>query len=147
MYPSTSESDERFEVCFEFFVSGGESAEVFEFGEASFDSIAQFVQCFVVLTFLFAIALGRDDSGRPHGLDVGEDGLAVVALICQYRLGLSLSEQFDGLGAIMHLSWGHEEVHRQAKLIGKQVDLGRQTSSGTPQSLVLAPFLRPVAAC
>jgi hypothetical protein len=27
------------------------------------------------------------------------------------------------------------------------MDLGRQTSSGTPQSLVGAPFLRPVAAC
>jgi hypothetical protein len=27
------------------------------------------------------------------------------------------------------------------------MDLGRQTSSGTPQSLVRAPFLRPVAAC
>jgi hypothetical protein len=27
------------------------------------------------------------------------------------------------------------------------VDPGRQTSSGTPQSLVRAHFLRPVAAC
>jgi hypothetical protein len=27
------------------------------------------------------------------------------------------------------------------------MNLGRQTSSGTSQSLVRAPFLRPVAAC
>ena len=42
---------------------------------------------------------------------------------------------------------GHGEVHGQAQLVGEQVDLGRQTSSGTPQSLVFAPFLRSVAAC
>ena len=36
---------------------------------------------------------------------------------------------------------------RQAQFIGEQMNLGRQASSGTPQSLVGAPFLRPVAAC
>jgi hypothetical protein len=39
------------------------------------------------------------------------------------------------------------EAQRQAQFVGQQVDLGRQTTSGTPQSLVCAPFLRPVAAC
>jgi hypothetical protein len=37
--PSACESDEDIEVLFEFFVSFGEAAEVFEFGEAAFDAV------------------------------------------------------------------------------------------------------------
>jgi hypothetical protein len=47
----------------------------------------------------------------------------------------------------MHLTAGDEKVQRQTLFVGQQVDLGRQTSSGAPQSLVRAPFFRPVAAC
>jgi hypothetical protein len=98
MEPSACECDESLEVGFEFFVSRGESAKVFESGEAAFDTIA-------------------------------------------------LCEQGDGLGAVVDLSGSDGKIHRQSQLIGEQMDLGRQTSAGTPQSLVLAPFLRPVAAC
>jgi hypothetical protein len=45
------------------------------------------------------------------------------------------------------LACGDAKLKRQAVLVGQQVDLGAQTSSATPQSLVCAPFLRPVAAC
>jgi hypothetical protein len=96
---------------------------------------------------LLAVALGGYDGDRSHGLDVVEDLLAVVALVGQHPPGLALSEQSDGLGTVVDLSGGNEEVDRQAQLIGQQMDLRRQTSSGAPQSLVRAPFLRPVAAC
>jgi len=58
-----------------------------------------------------------------------------------------LPQQFDGLCAIVHLAAGNAKIQRQAGFIRQQVNLGRQTSSGTPQSLVRTPFLRPVAAC
>jgi hypothetical protein len=45
-------------------------------------------------------------------------------------------QQIEGLGAVMHLASGDTEVDRQSELIGQQMNLGRQTSSGTPQSLV-----------
>ena len=96
---------------------------------------------------LFAVGLGGHDCDRSHGLDVIEDGLAVVALVGQHPLGLSFSQQLDGLGAVVDLAAGQKKVHWQTQFVGQQVNLGRQTSSGTPQSLVRAPFLRPVAAC
>jgi hypothetical protein len=58
-----------------------------------------------------------------------------------------LAQQLDGLGAVIHLAARDEKVQGKAQFIGEQMNLGRQTSSGTPQSLVFAPFLRPVAAC
>ncbi len=120
---------------------------MFESGEASFDAIALLVQYFVVLALLFTVAFGRDDGGRSHADDVLNDGIDVVTLIGQHGLSLVLCQQANGLSAVVDLTGSHGKVHRQAQLIGKQMDLGRQTSSGTPQSLVFAPFLRPVAAC
>ena len=76
-----------------------------------------------------------------------QDGLAVIALVGQHPCGFSISKQPDGLGAVVDLAAGDHEVDRQAQLVGQQMDLGRQTSPGAPQSLVRASFLRPVAAC
>jgi hypothetical protein len=147
MQPGTCESDEGFEVLFEFFVSSREAAEVLEFGEASLDAVAFSVEFFVVGSLLPAVGFGGHDRDRSHSLDVIEDGLTVVALVGQDPLGLPFSEQFDGLGAVVDLASGDDKIHRQPQFVGQQVDLRRQTSSGAPQSLVRAPFLRPVAAC
>ncbi len=131
----------------EFFVACGESAKVLESGEAPLDAIALSIEFFVVNPLLFSVGFGGHDRDRSHGLDVVQDGLTVIALVGQYPLGFSFSEQIDGLGAVVDLTAGHLEVHRQAQFVGQQMDLGRQTTSGAPQSLVRAPFLRPVAVC
>jgi hypothetical protein len=120
---------------------------VFQAAEAAFDAIALFVELLVVLTLLFAAPSGRDDRFGAHPFDVGYDGVSVIALVGDHGLGLPLPEQLHSLRAVVDLTGGDAEVDRLAVLIGQQVDLGRQTSSGTPQSLVGAPFLRPVAAC
>jgi hypothetical protein len=135
------------EVFLVFLVSGRESAEVFEFGEASFDAVSLFVKVLIVLPLHLPVRLRRDDRHRAHVGDMLDDRIAVIALVGQDVACLPLSQQRDRLRAVVGLSCRHDEVHRQSVLVGQQVDLGRQTSSGTPQSLVVAPFLRPVAAC
>ena len=55
-----------------------------------------------------------------------------------------------GGAAFMHLAAGQQEAQRPAERVSEQMDLGRQSTSGTPQSLVRSPFLAaplPVAAC
>jgi hypothetical protein len=76
-----------------------------------------------------------------------DDGVCVVTLVGQHGLGTALAQQRDGLRAVVDLSTCNQKVQRLAQFVGQQMDLGRQTSSGTPQSLVRAPFFRPVAAC
>jgi hypothetical protein len=112
-------------VDFIFLVSRGESVEVFESREAAFDAITLFVQRFIVLALLFAVPFGWDDSSRAHGCDVFEDGIGVVAFIGQNMADLPLSQQGDGLRAVVDLPGGHAEVHRQALLVGQQVNLRR----------------------
>ena len=135
------------EVFLVFLVSGGETAEVFEFCAAAFDAISLFVEVFVVLALYFPVGLWRDHRQRAHAGDMLDDRIGVIALVGQHMAGFAFSQQPDRLGAVVGLSRCQGEVNRQALLVGQQMDLGRQTSSGAPQSLVRAPFLRPVAAC
>lgn len=147
MQPRACEGDESFEVGFELFVSRGEAAEVFEAREAAFDAVALPIEIFIVAALQLPVGFGRHDGHRSHGLDVVENRLTIVALVGQHPSGLAVSQQSHRLGAVIDLPCGDEEVDGQAQFIGQQVDLRRQASSGTPQSLVFAPFLRPVAAC
>jgi hypothetical protein len=45
-------------------------------------------------------------------------------------------EQADRLGVFGSLSRRDAEGYRQASFVGQQMDLGAQSTSGTPQSLV-----------
>ncbi len=140
MEPCAGERDESFEVDFELFVSCGEAVEVFEPREASLDAIALFIQGFVVGAWLFAVVSGSDDGDRAHSCDMLDDGIAVVVLVSQHRIGPPFSQQGDGLAAVVDLSGGYGQVQGQGQLVGEQMNLGCQTSSGTPQSLIFAPF-------
>lgn len=85
---------------------------MFEPGEASFDTIAVSIEFFIVGALLLAVGFGRHYRNGSHGLDMFEDGLAVVALVGQHPRGFSLAEQGDGLGAVVDLTAGDQEVHR-----------------------------------
>jgi hypothetical protein len=124
----------------ELFVACGEAAEVFEAAEAAFDAIALPIEFFVVDALLLAVRFGRYHRDRSHGVDVVKDDLTVVALVGQHSDGFSLSEQFDGLGSAVDLPASDKEVHRETQLVGQQVDLRCQASSGAPQSLVPRPL-------
>lgn len=120
---------------------------MFEFIEASFDAISLFVELGIVFALHGAVAFGWYDDSGSHGLDMRHDGVGIVALVGQHGVGLARAQQFDGLGAIIGLAAGETKIDGDAGLVGEQMNLGCQASSGTPQSLVVAPFLRPVAAC
>ena len=121
---------------------------MFEFVEAAFDSIALFVEFAVIGALLFAVAFGRDDRHRAYAFRLRQQSIGIVAAVGDDSLGLPIGQQLRGRRILAGLSRGDAELERQTVLVGQQMDLGAQTSSGTPQSRVFAaPFLRPVAAC
>ena len=135
------------EVLFEFVEARGESSELFEMGEGPFDAISLAIEGSVEAALHFAHRTRWDDGSDAAVAEVIEDRIGVVSFVGQYGLGAAVAEQSDGLGAVMGLATGQHEAERQAKLIGEQVDLGRQTSSTPPQSGLRSPFFRAVAAC
>ena len=92
MQPCTGERDEGFEGGFGFFVARGESAKALEFAEATLDTIALFVEIFVVLALYLAVSFGWDHGFGSHGFNVLYDCVRIVALVGKHGLGLVLAQ-------------------------------------------------------
>ena len=115
-----------------------------QFADAAFDPAALLVQLPVVFPLLFAVAARWNHDFSFHGLLYMLDNLVrVVALVGYHHLRLAFAQQLDGYGVVALLSGGEAEFQRQSQFVDEQVNLGRQSSSGTPQSLVRAPFCGP----
>ena len=97
-----------------------------------------------MLSLHLAAATGWDHGYRAQAFDFGHDGSRVIALVGQYSLGLTAFQQRQGFGVFGCLACGQTEGDGLAQAVGQQVDLGAQSTSGTPQSLVFgAPFCGP----
>jgi hypothetical protein len=131
-------------------ISGSEASKVFQFVEAALDAVALAIERLVVPNPSLATAVRRDHGLHAGRLDRVADGIAVVGFVGDDRIALNAAQHRLGGAALMHLAAGQSEPQRPAEGIGQQMDLGGQSSSGTPQSLVRSPFLAaplPVAAC
>src|SRR5208283_5765966 len=78
---------------------------------------------------------------------MGHNGIGIVALVGNHGLGLAAAEQLDGWCVVADMTGRDRELERHAQLVHQQMNLGCQSSSGTPQSLVWPPFFGPAAAC
>lgn len=121
--------------------------ELLEFVEVAFDAVAQLVQRLIVVPLLFAVGARRNHCFGSHRLFYKLDNLVrVVAFVSDHGLSLVLTQQLNRGRVIADLPASEQEIQWQTQFVDQQVNVGRQSTSGTPQSLV-APFLRPVAAC
>jgi hypothetical protein len=123
-----------------------EAPEVFELVEAAFDPIAVFVEVGVVRDRDLA-RRDRWDDGEHAGIgDELAKMVAVVGFVSNYGAAVDALKQRRGGDDVVDLSAGENEAQRPTKCIGKHMDFAGQSSSGSPQSLVLVPPF-PVAAC
>jgi len=121
---------------------------VFELVKATFDAVALFVEFPVVCALVFAVAFRRDHHRRAQALSLCHEDVGIVPLVGDDGFGLRRVQQIRGGRVFADLAGGDAELEWQTVFIGQEMDLGAQTTSGTPQSRVFgAPFLRPVAAC
>jgi hypothetical protein len=74
-------------------VSCGDVAEVFEFVEASFDTVSRFVDLEVVGDRALSGRVARDDSRRPDIGDEAAEVIAVVGLVGEDMIWLEAIEQ------------------------------------------------------
>ena len=131
-------------------IARGEAPKVLQLVEAALDQVALAVEDGIMGNDGLAASVRRDDRRHAGGLDGLADRIAVVGFVGDHGIGLDAVEHRLGGSALVNLAAGQQEAQWPAKRVGKQVDFGRQTSSGTPQSLVRAPLLAaplPVAAC
>ena len=138
--------DECEEVVGPSVVSCCDASKVFELVEASLDAVAGFVDLEVVWDRAFPARVAGNDSRRTGIGDEAADCIAVKCLICKHVVWLEAVEESWRLRRIASLAGRQDDPQGPALRIGGQVDFGGQSTSGTPQSLILAPPF-PVAAC
>jgi hypothetical protein len=115
--------------------------------EGPFYAVALAMEGAVEVALDLAHGTRRNDGLDAAFAEMAEDRVSIVALVGEHRFGPVVSEQRDGLRAIVGLTASQHEAEGQAKRIGEQMDLGRQTTSTPPQSGLRSPFFRAVAAC
>jgi hypothetical protein len=120
---------------------------MFELGKGPFNAISVSIEPLMVEPLRFAVASRRDDGLRSVGSNLLQNCIRVIAFVGDDILAPTSTEESGCLGRFVYLSARQPEVYGLAPLVTQQMNLSGQSSAGTPQSLVGAPFLRPVAAC
>lgn len=138
--------DEAGEVDGSAIIARGEAPEMFEAAKASFDLVAVLIGGFVVGDEDLAVSLGWDDRLGLHASNQFAQAIAVIGFIGEYRIGLLPFQEVGSSRDIMRLASRDPEAQWPSQRVGQHVDLGRQSTSGTPQRLILGPPF-PVAAC
>lgn len=72
--------------------------------------------------------------------------MAVIGLVGDEVAGGEAGDQRQGVGGVIGLAAGEAEADRPAEAVNRDVPFAGQSSSGTPQSLILDPPFWPVAA-
>mgnify|MGYP000698504817 CR=1 FL=1 len=114
--------------------------------EAAFDEVAPGVELSVVPDPSPAVSLSGHDGSHPFAPDESPDLVGVVSLVGNDSLGPLFFQQGLGAPAVGLLPAGEQQAQRSPQLIAQQMNLGRQSSPGPPQSLFGRPLF-PVAAC
>ena len=120
---------------------------MFEPAEESFDEIALAIEGEIRLAWSDTIRLGRNDGGDIPALERVDQGVAIIGLVGQERLGLDLVQQGSCLADIGRLSGREGQGNRVAERIDDGMDLGGQPAAGATDGLILAFFFWAPALC
>ena len=140
------EADERGNPFGQLFVASGYSTVVLDAAEEAFDEVAMTVDCFAPSNVLASIGPRRDYDLGAHACDQVPQGLGVVGFVGRHAFGRYAAQQLWRLGDVVHLPLGKAALNQLANGIDHDVNLRRQSASGTPERLG-AVFLGAPAAC
>ena len=118
-----------------------------QFAEEALDEIALAVERLAEAGLLFAVGFGRNVGNGALRLDQVADAVGVIGLVAEHdgAWGKAI-EEGEGSRRIMRLARAQAEPDREPLAIDERVDLGRETASGTTETMILTPLFR-VAAC
>lgn len=127
-------------------VSGCDASELLELADGALDDVAPFIDGRVEVSRSAHARALRDDGPGADRLEMVEDGMGVIGLVGDDMVCSKAGDERQGIGRVAGLAAGEEEADRPAEAVDRYVPFARQSSSGTPQSLVFDPPFWPVAA-
>jgi hypothetical protein len=119
--------------------ASGDPSELLELSEGSFNAVSLSVEAAVVFSLDLSSGGGRNHGYGTQFLNPAQNLITVVCLIGNDGFGVHPFEQWQCLRTVVDLSAGQNKSQRTTRTICQEMNFSSQASSGTPQSLVLAP--------
>ena len=135
------------EAFSELVVAGCDGAVDFEMADHALDAVALPVEVLVPADRLFAAGARRDDGADPARLEVGADGVAVIAFVGDHGFGPGL-RQFDQRvvgGAVRRFAAGEVEGDGAAAGFSETVNFTGEPAPRAAKSLSASPPFAPAA--
>ena len=127
-------------------IAGGKAATVFEPVKGAFNPVPLLVERPVIGPGYAATSPRRDHWRSPLALNVLNECLTIIAFVSNDVAGAEAAEQRPGLRTIVALPRSDQKADGAPVAIHGQMNLGGQSTSGTPHSRVPVPPF-PVTAC
>ena len=141
-YDCGREVKEREIVCGLPVKPSGDAAASLQLVDASLNYIPRLVSLWVVLRGPLPGRLRGDHGSRAHLLDQVDDLLAIIRPVGENPLRLHALQQRRSLRSVVPMTAGEQEAQWFPFRVDAEVDLGTQSSSGTPQSLTAGPLFQ-----
>jgi hypothetical protein len=130
----------------EFFIARGDSPELFEAVEESFDQMTRSVAMLVIATRRSSIGSGWNERFRLPGFNLLHQVITIVAFICNHRFGRQcLVKQGARRGDVGLFGAGQCEPDGVSERIDDAVDFGSEPPARATQSLWAVFLLAPAA--
>jgi hypothetical protein len=137
--------DERELAARQFLEPGEDPPVVLHEAEQVLDLVALLIEVPVGRALVDAGGSGRDHRQGALGRDGPQDGVRVVGLVGEHRLGRQAVEQGQGLRRVALLPGGQAEGERVAKGVRGGVPLGREAAARAAKRLLSFAFFAPAA--
>ena len=125
--------------------AGEDPPVVLDEAEQELDLVALLVELPVGRTLLEAGGFRRDHRQGASGRDGPQDGVRVVGLVGEHRLGRQAVEQGQGLRRVALLPGGQAEGQRVAEGVSGGVQLGRAAAARAAKRWLAFGFFAPAA--
>ncbi len=120
-------------------VPGGDASSWLDVETCVFDQMSMAIQVLVVFARRFSVLSRRNLSVHTLGLGLLDDGIAVIALICDKRFGLKTLDQLFSSRTIRSSTFCHNNSNRHAMRIRGQMHLGVAPPFCAAYPLIAAP--------
>jgi hypothetical protein len=135
------------EAVGEFVVSSGDGTVDFEMTDHALDAVALAIEALVPSDCRLAVGARWDDGPDSASLEVGSDGIAVIALVSEHGLGRMLrqvDQRFVGR-AVRRFAACEVEGERSAAGISETMNLTGEPAPRAAKSLFASPPFAPAA--
>src|SRR6478752_6616128 len=142
--------DEGEKVARRLFVTRGNAPKLFDAANESLHQIPFLIQVSVILSLILQVAARRNHRLGATALDVGDEFLAVKALVAEHQLEVVVLQKRFCLRDVRCLARRQLELDRQAQAVDTHVEFRGKSAARTAQRLhvqfaVGTPFFAPAA--